>query len=589
MIWEAWLTLGVIALCFGTMVTNRIAPDIVMMGGVTILLVSGVLSPAEALGGLANEGLITVAVLYVVVSGLQETGGIAWIVQSLLGRPRSLANAQLKMMTPVAALSAFLNNTPVVAVFLPAIKEWAALHRMSVSKLMIPLSYAAIAGGTCTLIGTSTNLVVNGLLISETDLPRLAMFDIAWIGVPVVVAVFCYLVAVSNTLLPDRRPAIGDFSNVREYTVEMLVEPASPLVGKSIEEANLRRLPGMYLIEVERDQHVITAVSPEERLREHDRLVFVGVVESVVHLQKIRGLKPATDQVFKLDPPHRERCLSEAVISNSSPLVGKNVREGQFRTRYNAAIIAVARNGVKIKDKIGDIVLRPGDTLLIVSHPWFAEHYRNSRDFFLVSRLDNARPPRHERGVLAMGILGAMVVSVALGWLSMLQAAMLAAGLMIVTRCTRGSVARNAVDWQVLIVIAASFAIGNALQKSGAAGTIAEQLIGLSAGMPWLALTIVYLVTSIFTALATNNAAAVVMFPIALATAQSLNVSFLPFAITLMIAASAAFATPIGYQTNLMVFGAGGYRFSDYGRIGVPLTALICFITVLITPLVWPF
>jgi di/tricarboxylate transporter len=369
----------------------------------------------------------------------------------------------------------------------------------------------------------------------------------------------------------------------------MLVEPGSPLVGKSIERAGLRQLPGLYLIEIERNEQVLTAVAPQERLQGNDRLVFVGIVESVIDLQRIAGLKPATDQVFKLDSSRSERCLTEAVISNTSPLVGKTVREGRFRSIYNAAIIAVARNGEKIDRKIGDIKLRAGDTLLMVSHPAFVEQHRNSRDFFLVSSLCPVQPVRHERAPLAMTILFAMVLVAALGWLSMLKAAMLAAGLMIITRCTTGRIARRAVDWQILVVIAASFGIAAALQNSGAAATLAHWLLSLAQGVPWLALSVVFAATALFSALATNNAAAVIMFPIALSTAQSLEVSFVPFAVTVMVAASASFATPIGYQTNLMVFGAGGYRFKDYLFFGSPLTLLVGILTVVIAPRVWPW
>ena len=587
MTWDAWFVFAVISMCFGLLATNRFSPDLILMGGVTLFLVSGIISPSQALAGLANEGMVTVAVLYIVVTGIRETGGINWIVQSVLGVPKSLANAQIKVMAPVAALSAFLNNTPVVAVFIPAVEDWAKRHQISVSKLMLPLSYAAIAGGTCTLIGTSTNLVINGMLVTETTNSDLGIFDLAWVGVPVTLVVFAYVLITQSWLLPERRPAVCKYSDVREYTVEMLVEPDSPLVGKTIEQAGLRQLPGLYLIEIERNGKILTAVPPDEILLGDDQLVFVGVVDSVIDLQRIAGLKPATNQVFKLDSHIDKRCLTEAVISNTSPLVGKTVREGHFRSIYNAAIIAVARNGEKISQKIGNIKLRAGDTLLMVSNPAFVEQQHNSRDFYLVSGLPDSQPIRHKLAPLALMILFVMVITVASGLLSMLKAAMLAAGLMIITRCTTGRIARRAVDWQVLIVIAASFGIASALQNSGAASTIAQWGISLSQGNPLLALTFVFVLTSIFSSIATNNAAAVIMFPIALSTSESLGISLLPFAVVIMVAASASFATPIGYQTNLMVFGAGGYHFKDYFYFGAPLTVIVGIVTITIVPWVW--
>ena len=585
---EAWTTVAIVVLCFSLMASNRVAPDVAMMAGLTLLLFTGILSPAEAFVGLANEGVITVAVLYVVVTGLRETGGVDLLVHAVLGRPTSITNAQTRLMAPVATMSAFLNNTPVVALFIPAVNDWAKKNSLSVSKLMIPLSYASIIGGTCSLIGTSTNLIVNGLLISETNTTGIGMFDLAWVGIPLTIVTFVFILLTHKWLLVERKPVISQFDNVREYTLEMLVEAKSPLVGKSIEQAGLRHLPGLYLIEIDRENHIIPAVSSKEKLQDNDRLIFAGIVDSVVDLQKIRGLKPATNQVFKIDSPRDERCLIEAVVSPSCPLVRKSIREGNFRTRYNAAIIAVARNGEKIKMKIGDIILLPGDTLLLVAGQTFIEQQRNSKDFYLVSQLDDSRIPKYEKALLAIAILAAMVVAVTLGLLSMLMAAMLAAGLMIVTGCTRASIARRSIDWQVLITIAASFGIGSALQVTGAAEEIASGLVSLSAGSSMMSLVILYLVTTLFTALATNNAAAILMFPIALATANSLDVNFLPFAIMIMIGASASFATPIGYQTNLMVYGPGGYVFSDYLRIGLPLTLIVGLISLIIIPITWP-
>ena len=339
MTWDAWLTVAVVLSCFAALARNRLSPDVIMMAGLGVLLISGVLSPEQALAGLANEGMVTVAVLYVVVTGIKETGGLAWIVQNLLGKPVSMSRAQLKLMGPVAIISAFLNNTPVVALYVPAVQDWAKRYQLSLSHLMIPLSYASIAGGTCTLIGTSTNLIVNGLLVSTTGEHALGMFDLAWIGLPVTLLVLSFVLLFGQRLLPERLPAITRFDNLREYTVEMEVEPDSILNGRSIEDAGLRQLPGLFLIEIEREGTVIPAVAPSETLHEYDLLVFAGQPESIVDLQKIKGLRPATRQIDKLDMPRHRRCLIEAVISDHCPLVGKTVRQGKFRTLYHAAVI----------------------------------------------------------------------------------------------------------------------------------------------------------------------------------------------------------------------------------------------------------
>jgi di/tricarboxylate transporter len=587
--WQGWATVGVVAAAMVLMALGRVGADFVLLGALTVLLTLGVLEPAQALAGFANEGMLTVAVLFVVAAGMRDTGAMGLLAQRILGRPRSATQAQLRLMLPTAAMSAFMNNTPLVAVMLPVVDDWAKKTRIAASKLMIPLSYATILGGLCTLIGTSTNLVVNGLLVGQARRPGLGMFDVAWVGLPCCAAGLAYILVFGRRLLPDRRPALDTRGDPRQYTVEMLVEPGSALVGQTIEGAGLRHLPGLFLVEIDRDGEVLPAVAPRERLRGNDRLVFAGVVESVVDLQKIRGLKPATNQVFKLDAPRAERCLIEAVVSNSCPLVGRTIRESRFRTVYNAAVIAVARNGERVQKKIGDIVVQVGDTLLLEGHPSFLDQHRNSRDFFLVSRVEKSEPLRHERAWAALAILAGMVVAAAAGWLSMLNAALLAAALMVLTRCCSGTAARQSVDVEVLLVIAASFGMGQAMHVSGAAGVIATALIGTAGSSPWLALAVVYGVTMVFTELMSHNAAAVLVFPIALATAAALGVSFMPFVMAIMMAASCGFATPIGYQTNLMVYGPGGYRFGDYLRFGGPLDLLMWAVTVLVAPLVWPF
>jgi len=585
---DAWLTLAVIMFIIGMLIFTRIAPDVLLIGGVVILLVFNVLTPKEALIGMSNQGMITVGVLYIVVAGMIETGGISWIIERLLGKPKSVRNAQAKLMPPVMVLSSFLNNTPVVAMLIPAVKEWAKLFRLPVSQLMIPLSYSSIFGGVCTLIGTSTNLVIYGLLI-DNGMRTMGMFDITWVGLPAGIIAFIYILTIGRILLPNRKPAISAYDDAREYTVEMIVEKDSPLEGKSIEDARLRNLPGAFLMEIDRGGDILPVVSPHEKIHGGDRLVFCGIVESVVDLQKIRGLKPATNQVFKLDAPRLTRCLIEAVVSDSCSLIGRTIRDGGFRSRYNAVVIAVARNGARINKKIGDIILNQGDTLLLETNPAFFQQQRNSRDFYLISKVDDSTPMRHDRSLIASFILIAMVLCAASGLLSMLKAAMLAAGLMLITRCCSVNAARRSVDWNVLLVIAASFGIGNALQITGLAETIAGNLISLGGGNPWISLAIVYLVTTVFTELITNNAAAVLIFPIALETAKGLGVDIMPFAVTIMIAASASFATPIGYQTNLMVYGPGGYRFSDYLKIGLPLNLVYGVTTVILAPLVWGF
>jgi di/tricarboxylate transporter len=600
---EALITLAVLATVLVVLTLNVVGADVVMLIALAILLFTGVLTTPQALAGFANEGMMTVAVLYVVVAGLRETGIMSFIAQRVFGRPKTTVGAQVRMMVPVAALSGFMNNTPLVAALLPAVVEWAKKLRIPASKLLMPLSFATILGGLCTAIGTSTNVVVAGLMrgsVQSGDLDSpMGFFTLTWVGVPCAIAGIVYMLVASRWLLPSREPPLlSQNSDPRSYTLEMRVAPKGPIDGKTIEEAGLRNLSGVYLAEVEREGEVMAAVGPQMRLHGNDQLVFVGVVDSVVELQRIRGLVPASNQVFKLDGPRTGRTLIEAVVSDRCPLLGKSIREGRFRTHYNAAVIAVARSGERLKQKIGEIVLQPGDTLLLEARPAFVQQQRNSADFFLVSRLDGASPPRHERAIVALAILLGMVVVatvfeqvpyfVARGY-SMLHAALLAAALMLLTRCCSVEDVRRTIDWPVLIVIAATLGIGTALATTGLAAALAAGMVAVAGHEPLLQLAVIYIATMLLTELLSNTTAVVLMYPIALAAATRLGVEPLPFIVALTIAGSCGFATPIGYQTNLMVYGPGGYRFADYLRFGAPLNLVVAVVTIAVTPLAFPF
>ncbi len=580
-------TLLIVVACFGLLAFTTLTPDVILVGAVVVLLATGVLTTPESLAGLANEGVVTVAILFIVAAAVQETGGVDWIGRKVLGRPKSLRMGVTRLVLPVAGLSAFVNNTPLVAMLIPAVTDYSRKSQIPASKLMIPLSYAAVLGGVMTLIGTSTNLVVQGMLIQSTG-KGMGMFDISWVGVPVAIVGVLYLVFFSPWLLPNRNAALSTHDDPREYTVEMQVERDSHVANKSIEAAGLRHLPGLFLAEIHRDGVSIPAVSPQETLLVGDRLLFVGAMDSVKELHRIRGLIPATDDVFQLTTPRPQRCLIEAVVSNTCPLLGKTIRESRFRSQYNAVVVAIARNGSRLRQKIGNVEFQAGDVLLLEAHPSFADQHRNSRDFFLVSEVSESSPPRHDRALLAIGLLLAMVVVVAFGWMSMMMAGFITAGLLLLSHCISLERMRKCISWDILIAIAASLALGTALEKTGGARMIAESITNLAQADAWWSLVLVYVATVIVTEVITNNAAAALMFPFAMQVSQTLEVSYMPFVIAVMIAASSGFATPIGYQTNLMVYGPGGYRFSDYVKVGVPLDILIGVVALTLIPIFYP-
>lgn len=605
--WEAWFVVAVVLAMLVALAKEVAAPDLLVLMALLAIVFVGEIqkanapspSPGEkpaalklptatqAIAEFGNVGLVTVGALFVVVAGLVQTGATALLTEPLLGRPKTLLSAQLRLLIPVTTSSAFLNNTPIVAMFMPVVTDICKRANLSPSKLFLPMAYCATLGGVCTIIGTSTNIVVNDRLPAEM---KFALFDITWVGLPCAIVGVAYLIVFSRRLLPDRRPAISLSDDPRQYTVGMIVQDGGPLVGRTVEEAGLRHLPGLFLVEIERDGEVLPAVGPQAILRGSDHLVFVGIVESVVDLRKTRGLLPATDQMFKLDAPTSQRRLIEAVVSGRCPLVGKTIREGRFRSTYNAAVLAVARDGQRIPGKIGDIELQTGDTLLLEAHTDFVAQQRNSNDFYLVSHVENSAPPRHDRAWLALVTLAVMVAIAALGdGKYMLPAALTAAVIMVVTKCCTGAEARESIDLSVLITIAASLGIGKALETSGAADAIAQSLIGVAGSNHWVQLGIIYFLTLVLTELITNNTAAVLMLPLTMSTVQQLGVSYKPFVIAVMVAASCGFATPFGYQTNLMVYGPGGYKFTDYLRIGIPLDLLMMAVCVAIAPLAFPF
>jgi len=582
--------LSVSAVLISTLVllaSNRFPSDFVLLAAVGVLLVSAILTPAEALAGFSNQGIATIAALYVVVAGLQESGTVAWLSRSMLGRPSKLSVALFRLLVPAAILSAFANNSPIVAMFTSAVQSWCKRTGFKPSQLLLPLSYASILGGTCTLIGTSTNLVVDGLL-RQNGFAGFHLFDLIWIGLPITLIGIVYLMVFSRFLLPTRKSASASFDQMREYLVEMKVSQDCELIGHTVEEAGLRHLPGLYLVEINRGTEVLP-VSPQTQIHAQDQLVFAGAVESVVELRSIKGLLPATEQAFKLAGEQQDRRLFEGVLASASPAVGQSIREARFRHRYNAAVLSVARNGERLEGRLGDVVLQAGDTLLLEAQKGFLFKYKNSREFLLVSRLSNSAGVRHERAPIALGIVLAMLLSVSFELIGLLQAGIIAAAAMLLSGCLSLELARKSIDFRVLLVIACAFGLGAAIQKVGLATIIADGAMGIAGPNPMVLLAIIYIATVLLTETITNNAAAIVMFPIAVSTAASAGLDVTPFAVAVMIAASASFITPIGYQTNLMVQGPGGYRFGDYARLGFPLSILVACTSIALIPVIWPF
>ncbi|MEM8946156.1 MAG: SLC13 family permease [Planctomycetota bacterium] len=617
---EGWISILVTVLIFVEMQRRRtVSVDMLFLAGLVVVTVTGVLTVEQALSGFANQAVVMIAALFAASAGLRVTGALDWVGNRLLGGATTERGALARLAAAVVPASAFVLNTPLVAMFTPVVVDWCRQRSISPSRLLIPLSYFTIIGGVCTLIGTSTTVVINGLLaqMAGSDeyadvahrIGELSFFETTLVGVPLALIGTTYMLLIAPRRLPNRTDMVEEFDeHRRDYLVEMHVQPSCPLVSKTVEAAGLRSLPGLFLIEITRGDENITPVSPDDIIRANDQLVFTGVVTTIADLERIPGLVPAVDSTFETRPEQRvRRELTEAVLSRTSPLIGLTVRESNFRKRYNAAVVAVHRNGERLTNKVGNVRLEPGDTLLLQTRNEFVESHRNSRDFYLVSRVGKTTARRHDRaalaGLLFVGLILWLTITsllpdvVAFGNLTSKSIAAIAVALaMVITRCMTSAEARSAIDLQVLLTIGAALGIGEALDRSDAAEFLAISLVDATAAVgiaaewkPYALLLIIYLLSQLFTETVTNVAVASIMIKIAVQVAIVGGYDPRPFIIAVTLAASLSFITPIGYQTNLMVMGPGGYQPRDYWRVGWPLALLLTISALVLIPMIWGF
>ncbi|MFP5320341.1 MAG: SLC13 family permease [Acidimicrobiia bacterium] len=571
---DAWITAATLVVMLATLVLDRASPAAVVLAATFSLLLLDVIDAGAAFAGFSNPAPITVAALYVVARAAQKTALLSALTTRLLG-PGGGRSSLARLLAPTAAASTVFNNTPLVAMLIPDVQSWCRSRGLPASRYLLPLSYATILGGVVTVLGTSTNLIISGLLQQRTG-EALGIFEITPVGGPVALVGLAVLLVVVPLLVPDRLSATEQAeAESREFTMDMEVVPGGPLDGRTVAEAGLRELEGVFLVSIDRGGQLVSPVSPDRRIDEGDVLTFVGKVDHVVDLQRIRGLR-STEQkhLIAIDSPRQ--AFYEAVVGRSSPLVGKTVREAEFRGRYQAAVLAVHRAGQRIDAKLGDVRLRHGDTLLLVAGSDFRRNWGDGHDFLLVARLGAEPAHATAKAPLVGAVTAAIVVLAALEVLPILEGALLGAGVLVLSRVLTFAEARDAVDLDVVLLIGAAFGLGAAMESSGLAGEVADALIGAFDGFGRVGIVFgVVLATAVLTELVTNNAAAVVMFPIAIAVAGPAGVDPRSLAIGVAVAASASFVTPIGYQTNTMVYGPGGYRFGDYVRVGLPLSAAV--------------
>ena len=581
----AWITILTVLTMFTVLLLTKLRADVVFLGAISILFVTGVLNAKEAFSGFSSTSVVIIGVLFVVVSGLTHTGVLQWIVKNLLGQPESYSKAVVRLMLPVAALSSFLSNTTVVALFVGIVKMWSKKLGISPSKLLIPLSYASGMGGVCTLIGTPPNLIISGLYAENTG----EAMNVLTTTVP---GLFCLFIGVLSIiamrkLLPNRKTPESAFESTSEYTVELEVPSDNPHIGETVNEAGLNDVRGGNLIEVVHYDEFVSPANGEEILMGGDRLIFSGQIDEILDLKHSHGLVSADHHVFTLSEIDSSRQLRTAFVTFGSSLIGKSIGGTTFEKDNGLVLVAVARRGERIQQSPREVVLQAGDTLLLDCPP-----NMKINESSLTAKLhffDSDQVPNiGKKTLISTTIMMAMVVLSALNVIPLLQCAFLAAIAMLIFRCCNVDQAMKAINWEILMVFAGSVVLGIAIQKTGIAERLAFGILDVCGDNPIVVMTAICFVGTFITEFISNTAAGAMFFPIMYQAAEKLGYEPFPFLVALMISVSSSFATPIGSPTHMLVYGPGGYRFSDFMRIGLLMNIIILAANIFIVNIIYP-
>lgn len=598
---DGFIVVGLIALMIAALAKEMLRPGLILFTTASILMALGIISAKETVAGFANIGMLTVAVLFLVSEGVRQTGVLNRFAQFFLPKRRGRIPFMLpRIMLPVSVLSAFLNNTPIVIIFGPMIKKWAEKLNLSSQKFLIPLSYATIFGGMCTLIGTSTNLVVHGLMI-DNGMNGFSMFELAKIGVPVLIIGTIYVAIFGNWLLPGKKIKFNKPSrDFREYFYDLIVTKNSPLIGQRFRTGRIRELKNLILHSVEREGFALVPNGEGIIIQENDILLVAGKSDSLNQILALDSVKLRGVDELKGLIPKSELRQYETVIAPRFPGIGQTIRDFNFVEHYKAAVLAIHRNGERLTSNLGHLKLKIGDNLVLLTDDKFIRNWGESKIFYLTSYIgEHTSSNGNLKRWISLIILLFMIAGATFGKyiytphninFDMFYFAALAAILMVWLKILPAQQYTKVVSWDILITIAMSLAISKAMQNSGAADALARTTINFSKSFgPIGVLAAVYLITTIFTEIITNNAAAAIIFPIALSAANQMGIDPKPLFVAIAVAASASFSTPIGYQTNLIVQGIGNYKFNDYVRLGLPLNILAFIVTLIVVPFFWRF
>jgi di/tricarboxylate transporter len=598
MTWEIALIFTLLAGTLGLFLWEKFSPDLVALALFCVLAATTLLPAQDAFSVFANTAPFTVGAMFVLSAALVKCGaidGVSRLVERYGGLPYPVVMLGLVLL--VAAMSAFINNTPVVVVFLPVVLNLARKMQLAPSKLLIPLSYAAVLGGTCTLIGTSTNLVVNGAITAK-GIQGFSMFELAWLGVPAAVIGALYLAFFGKRLLPDRAmlSSILSEDERREYITEAFVQPAAAAVGKTLAEAGLGSKRGIRVLEIVRDGVALPFDPKITRLNAGDRLVLACRPQGIAAARGVAGIDLVSELALGLEQiAAHEGSLVEAVVNPNSDPVGQSVKDLNFRQRYRMVVLALHRQGRNVREKVDSLPLAAGDVLLMMGTDQAIDALQNSSDLVVFDRARTPARPKTRYIPLVLGVIAAVVLAEVVGLVPIHLGALIGCVVVCAAGCLSTKEAYDSIEWPVLFLIYAMLAAGLALDRTGAASWLARGIITLveplasEAMRPLVVLGAIYLVTTVLTEILSNNAVAALMIPIVLGVAAELGVDPRPFIIAATFAASAAFATPIGYQTNTYVYGVGGYKFGDFVKIGVPLNLVCMTVALIVIPIIWPF
>ena len=582
-----WITILTIIGIFVVMTRSRIPVEVAFLSALTVLLVTGVVTEEEGLAGFGSEPVVVHAAFFIIIAGLLHTGVLYWLSKNVLGDPKNYNSALLRLMIPTSIMAALLNSTNVVAMFIDVVKIWSRKLSIAPSKLLLPLSYAATLGGMCTLLGNSSNLVIAGLYMSKTG-QSLNVFEPLLPGL-ILTVIGVLLVVLLQHFIPSRESVEQSFETTSDYTVELLVPTDNPAVGETVVDAGLYNVKGGSLVEIVRfDREIIMPVPKDEWILGGDRLIYAGQINEILELKRTHGLAAADHHVWSINDIDTKRRMRTAYVTFNSDLIGRSMTNCDFEQKNNVALIAVARQGRRVKGQPREIQIQAGDTLLLECPPKGEEQFERDNRRSLTFFDSHFVPQLGPKTITSAIILVLMFLISSFHVLPLMAAAMLAAGLMLIFGCCRITGVTKYIEWELLLVIGSTVVFSVAITKTGIADTIAGDVLQLCGNNPYIVMAVMCILASFVSEFVSDVGAGAVFFPIMYQQAEMLGCNPLPFIMSLMLCVTFSFASPIGSTTHMLVYGPGSFRFSDFARLGICMHIVLLVIALIIVNIIYP-